>query len=64
MDKENHTELLLHLWLRLDDTKGLLSAIEKGLHAEVALKTSELHGIISILKRETEALLERIDGAV
>ena len=64
MDKGNKEELLLYIWIRLDETKSLLSVIEKGLNQEVRLKTDEVHGIISIIKRELEELIKEIDQVV
>lgn len=64
MDKTNEMELLLSLWIRLDETKNLLSVIEKGLEEEEKWKPSEIHGIISIIKRELEGLIGAIDQAI
>lgn len=64
MEEEQKEGLLLHIWLRLDEARNMLSAIEKGLDREAELNTSEVHGIISIIKRELEGLLEEIDKAV
>ncbi len=64
MDKTNEAGLLLHIWIRLDEIKNLLSVIEKGLEEEGEWKTSEMHGIINIIKRELEELIGKIDRAV
>lgn len=55
MNEEQKADLLLHIWLRLDETRSMLSAIEKGLDGEAELDTSEVHGIISIIKTADKA---------
>ncbi len=64
MTKVDKAEILLYAWIRLDEIKNLLSAVEKGLEEETEWEVGKIHGIISIIKRELEGLIKEIDQVV
>lgn len=64
MDEEQKADLILHIWVRLDEIKSLLLAVGQGLEEEAELNVGAMHGIISIIRRELEGLLGEIDRAV
>ena len=61
MDKENIEEVLLRVWMRLEEVKKLLAVIEKGLKAEIQTDASEMHSVVCVVKRQLEGVIGIID---
>ena len=61
MDKENLSDVLLRVWIRLEEIKNLLAVIEKGLEAEMQTDTNEMHSVICMVKRQLECVIGVID---
>ncbi len=64
MDKENLSDVLLRVWIRLEEIKNLLAVIEKGLEAEMLTDTNEMHSVICMVKRQLECVIGVIDKNV
>lgn len=61
MDKENIEEVLLRVWMRLEEVKKLLAVIEKGLKAEIQTDASKMHSVVCVVKRQLEGVIGIID---
>lgn len=61
MDKVDLSDVLLRVWIRLEEIKNLLAVIEKGLEAEMQTDTNEMHSVICMIKRQMECVIGVID---
>lgn len=61
MNRENKTELLMDVWVRLEEIKNVLAVVEKGLDAEIKTETGEMHSVMSLIKRQLEGVISEID---
>ena len=61
MSKDKRLEMLLRIWVRLDEVKNLVSACKKGFDAEMQTDCVEMRSILSIVERELKEVIEEID---
>ena len=60
MSMENRTELLLKVWVKLDEMKNLTSAVLKGLDYEIHMETEEMRSVLHVVKKLTEEIINEI----
>ena len=60
MSIENRTELLLKVWVKLDEMKNLTSAVIKGLDYEIRMETEEMRSVLHVVKKLTEEIINEI----
>lgn len=60
MSKDNRTELLLQVWVKLDEMKNLTSAVIKGLDYEIHMETEEIRSVLHVVKKMTEEIINEI----
>ena len=61
MADETHKEMLLSSWVKLDEVRGMLSAVAKGLEYEIKMEEYEMRSVINITKKLIEDILKDID---
>ena len=57
---ENRTELLLQVWVKLDEMKNLTAAVIKGLDYEIQMETEEMRSVLHVVKKMTEEIINEI----
>ena len=60
MSIEKRVQLLLEVWVRLDEIKNLTSAIVKGLDYEIDMEREEVRSVLHIINRLTEEIINDI----
>ena len=60
MDNKNKTELLLYLWVQLEDIRNLTAIIERSLDYEIAMEQKEMRSTVHIIKKEVEEMLRNL----
>ena len=57
---ENRMELLLQVWVKLDEMKNLTSAVIKGLDYEIHMEMEEMRSVLHVVKKMTEEIINEI----
>lgn len=60
MSTDNRTELLLQIWVKLDEIKNLASAVLKGLDYEIHMEPEEMRSVLHVVKKMTEENVSEI----
>lgn len=60
MGTDNRTELLLQIWVKLDEIKNLTSAVLKGLDYEIHMEPEEMRSVLHVVKKMTEEIVSEI----
>ena len=64
MSKDKRLEMLLRIWVRLDEVKNMVSACKKGFDAEIPTDGAEMRSILAIVERELKEVIEEIDSNI
>lgn len=51
MSKDEREEMLLQVWVRLDEVKHLTAVVGRGLDYEIKMETEEVRSILRIVNR-------------
>ncbi|MGN0507237.1 MAG: hypothetical protein ACI4FZ_11805 [Lachnospiraceae bacterium] len=64
MDKGKEKEVLLKVWIRLEDIRDLVSVLRKGLEAEIETEAGELCGVLGIVNKLLGELISEVDKEI
>lgn len=64
MSMDKRIEMLLRIWVRLDEVKNMVSACKKGFDAEMQTDSAEMRSILAIVERELKEVIEEIDSNI
>ena len=60
MDTDNRTELLLQIWVKLDEIKNLTSVVLKSVDYEIHMEPEEMRSVLHVVKKMTEEIVSEI----
>ena len=61
MSKDRSLEILLRIWVRLDEVKNLVSVCKKGCDVEMQTDCVKMQSILAVIERELKGVIEEID---
>lgn len=51
MNKDERAEMLLQIWVRLDEVKNLTAVVGRGLDYEIRMEEGEVRSVLKIVNR-------------
>lgn len=60
MSKDGREEMLLQVWVRLDEVKNLTAVVGRGLDYEIKMEAEEVRSILRIVNRLIDEITREI----